>query len=170
VARTLLTAHVAAARAGLVLTDPRPGHVVLLDRGGVGLLGAGLARPVDRGRVGAAVAALVAWRAGDQDGFAAALADGLGLLPREDALKAYAFSAVVLGDVLSGEARLDGPALAVIGERAAEHLPAGMTLAAALTPHPQDLAVARSSAQLASVLAALGATEDWGGLVLEAHG
>ena len=31
----------------LVLTDPRPGHVVLMDKGQVGLLGAGLARPVD---------------------------------------------------------------------------------------------------------------------------
>jgi predicted unusual protein kinase regulating ubiquinone biosynthesis (AarF/ABC1/UbiB family) len=169
VARTLVAAHATAARAGLALTDPRPGHVVLLDRGGVGLLGAGLARPVDRARVAGAVAALAAWRAGDQDGFAAALAGGLGLLPEAEALKAYAFSAVVLGDALSGEARLDGPALAVIGERAAEHATAGMTLAAVATPHPHDLAITRSVLQLACVLALLGATEDWGGLILEAH-
>src|SRR4051794_24010785 len=60
VARTLVAAHVTAARAGLILTDPRPGHVVLLDTGGVGLLGAGLARPVDRDRVTAGLETLVA--------------------------------------------------------------------------------------------------------------
>src|ERR1700712_2174012 len=37
VATTLVTAHVVAARAGLVLTDPRPEHVVLLPEGGIGL-------------------------------------------------------------------------------------------------------------------------------------
>jgi hypothetical protein len=168
VARTLVTAHMAAARAGLVLTDPRPGHVVLLDQGGVGLLGAGLARPVDRDRVTVALEALVAFRSGDQDGFAATVADRLGLLPTSDAIKTYAFASVVLGDVLNGEARLDGPALAAIGERAIEHLTAGLSLAATVTPHPHDLAVARSIGQLASVLSRLDATEDWGGLMLEA--
>src|SRR4051794_24088486 len=167
VARTLVAAHMAAARAGLILTDPRPGHVVLLDGGGVGLLGAGLARGVERDRVTAGLEALTAWRAGDQDAFAATLAERLDLLPGADALKAYAWSAVVLGDVLSGEARLDGPALAGMGDRALKHLTGGLSLAAAVTPHPHDLAVARSVAQLASVLALLGATEDWGGLMLE---
>jgi hypothetical protein len=168
VARTLVAAHVAAARAGLVLTDPRPGHVVLLDAGGVGLLGAGVARPVDRDRVAAALDVLVAWRAGDQDAFAAIVADRLGLLPAADAIKAYGLAAVVLGDVLSGEAHLDGPALAAIGGRALEHLTAALTLAAVVTPHAHDLAVARSIGQLASVLSRLAATEDWGGLMLEA--
>jgi predicted unusual protein kinase regulating ubiquinone biosynthesis (AarF/ABC1/UbiB family) len=168
VARTLVAAHVAAARAGLTLTDPRPGHVVLLDAGGVGLLGAGVARPVDRDRVTAALDALVAYRSGDQDGFAAIVADRLRLLPTSDALKASALSAVILGDLLSGEARLDGPALAGVIQRALDHLTAGLSLAATVTPHPHDLAVARSIGQLATVLARLGATEDWGGLMLEA--
>ena len=168
VARTLVAAHVAAARAGLILTDPRPGHVVLLDSGGVGLLGAGVARPVDRDRVGVALDALVAYRAGDQDGFAAVVADRLQLLPTGDALKASALSAVILGDLLSGEARLDGPALAGVIQRALEHLTAGLALAATVTPHPHDLAIARSIGQLASVVARLDATEDWGGLMLEA--
>lgn len=168
VARTLVAAHVAAARAGLILTDPRPGHVVLLDAGGVGLLGAGVARPVDRDRVSAALDALVAYRAGDQDGFAAVVADRLQLLPTGDALKASALSAVILGDLLSGEARLDGPALAGVIQRALEHLTAGLALAATVTPHPHDLAIARSIGQLASVVARLDATEDWGGLMLEA--
>jgi hypothetical protein len=168
VARTLVAAHVAAARAGLTLTDPRPGHVVLLDAGGVGLLGAGVARPVERDRVAAALDALVAYRSGDQDGFAAIVADRLRLLPTPDALKASALSAVILGDLLSGEARLDGPALAGVIQRALDHLTAGLSLAATVTPHPHDLAVARSIGQLATVLARLGATEDWGGLMLEA--
>jgi hypothetical protein len=168
VARTLVAAHVTAARAGLVLTDPRPGHVVLMPGGRVGLLGAGLVRPVDRDRSAAALETLVAWRAGDQDGFGALVAGRLGLLPGSDAIKAYGLAAVVLGDVLGGEATLDGPVLAAIGERALEHLGAALQLAATVTPHPHDLAVARSIGQLASVLARLGATEDWGALMLAA--
>jgi hypothetical protein len=166
VARTLVAAHVTAARAGLVLTDPRPGHVVLLPKGAVGLLGTGLARPVDRARTTTALEALVAWRAGDQDGFAAVVSGGLGLLPEADAIKAYGLAAVVLGDVLSGPATLDGPALAAIAERGLDHLTAALKLAATVTPHPHDLAVLRSVGQLASVLARLRATEDWGALML----
>jgi predicted unusual protein kinase regulating ubiquinone biosynthesis (AarF/ABC1/UbiB family) len=165
VARTLVAAHVTAARAGLVLTDPRPGHVVLLKGGGVGLLGAGLVRPVDRDRTAAALEVLVAWRAGDQDAFAALVADRLELLPSADAIKAYGLAAVVLGDVLGGDATLDGPALAAIAERGLDHLTAALQLAATVTPHPHDLAVVRSVGQLASLLARLGATEDWGALL-----
>jgi len=167
-ARTLVAAHVAAARGGLVLTDPRPGHVVLLAGGGVGLLGAGLARAVDRERTTAALETLVAWRAGDQDAFAARMAGGgLGLLPEDDALKAPALAAVVLGDILTGPTTLDGPALAAIADRALHHLGAALQLAATVTPHPHDLAVARSVGQLAGVLSRLGATEDWGALMLD---
>jgi hypothetical protein len=166
VARTLVAAHVAAARAGLVLTDPRPGHVVVMKGGKVGLLGAGLARPANRDRVAAALEALVAWRAGDQDGFAAIVADRLALLPSTDALKAYGLAAVVLGEILNGATTLDGPALAAIAERALDHLTAALQLAATVTPRPDDLAMLRSVGQLASVLARLGATEDWGGLML----
>jgi ABC1 atypical kinase-like domain len=169
VARTLVGAHVAAARAGIVLTDPRPGHVVLLDRGGVGLLGTGVARPADKARVAAALDALVAYRSEDQDGFATIVAQRLGLLPERDAVKAYGLGGVIVGDLATaGEARLDGPALAGVAARAFDHIPAGLSLAATVTPQPGDLAVARSVGQLASVLSRLGATEDWGGLVLEA--
>jgi hypothetical protein len=166
VARMLVAAHVAAARAGLVLTDPRPGHVVVMKGGKVGLLGTGLARPADRDRVTAALEALVAWRAGDQDGFAAVVADRLALLPAADALKAYGLAAVVLGEILNGAITLDGPALAAIAERGLDHLTAALQLAATVTPQPHDLAIARSVGQLASVLARLGATEDWGALML----
>jgi predicted unusual protein kinase regulating ubiquinone biosynthesis (AarF/ABC1/UbiB family) len=166
VARTLVAAHVTAARAGLVLTDPRPGHVVLMAEGQVGLLGTGLARPVARDRTAVALEALVAWRAGDQDGFATIVADRLGLLPTTDAIKAYGLAAIVLGDILNGPATLDGPTLAAIAERGLDHLTAALQLAATVTPHPHDLAVLRSVGQLAAVLARLGATEDWGALML----
>lgn len=168
VARTLVAAHVAAARAGFVLTDARPGHVVLLDRDGVGLLGAGLARPADKARVAAALDALVAFRSEDQDGFAEIVSGRLALLPEGDAIKAYGLGAVLLDGLVSGEARLDGPALAGVTARALDHLTAGLALAATVTPAPGDLAVARSVGQLAGVLSRLGATADWGGLVLEA--
>ena len=56
VARTLLAAHADAARAGLVLTDARPNHVVLLHDGGIGLLGTGGAAAVDRERVARQIA------------------------------------------------------------------------------------------------------------------
>jgi hypothetical protein len=47
-ARVLVAAHAAAAQAGIVLLDARPGHVLALRDGRVGMLGAGVARPVDR--------------------------------------------------------------------------------------------------------------------------
>jgi predicted unusual protein kinase regulating ubiquinone biosynthesis (AarF/ABC1/UbiB family) len=166
VAHILVAAHVGAAHAGLVLTDPRPGHVVLMTKRRVGLLGTGLARPVDRARTAAALEALVAWRAGDQDGFATIVANRLDLLPAADAIKAYELATIVLGDVLSGPATLDGPTLAAIAERGFDHLTAALGLAATVTPQPHDLAVVRSIGQLASVLARLGATEDWGALML----
>jgi predicted unusual protein kinase regulating ubiquinone biosynthesis (AarF/ABC1/UbiB family) len=166
VARTLVAAHITAARAGLVLTDARPGHVMVMDNGAVALLGAGLVRPVDRDRTAAALEALVAWRAGDQDAFAAIVAGRLGLLPTADAIKAYGLATVVLRDMLSGDATLDGPALAAIAERALDHLAPALQLAATVTPDPHDLAVVRSIGQLASVLARLGATEDWGALMV----
>jgi hypothetical protein len=168
VARVLVTAHVTAARAGLAMTDARPGHVLLLDDGRVGLLGAGVARPVDRARVASALEALVHLRAGDQDAFATAVADVLGVLPSVDAIKAYALISIVVGDLLLAPATLDEPALAAVAERALDHLGGGLALADVLTPRPGDLAAARSLGQVAALLSRLGATEDWGSLILEA--
>ncbi|HMJ35026.1 MAG TPA: AarF/ABC1/UbiB kinase family protein [Baekduia sp.] len=168
VARTLVAAHVTAARGGIALTDLRPGHVVLLADGRVGLLGAGVTRPADRDRVAGALDALCRLREGDQEGFAAAVADGLGLLPASAALKAYALTGAIAGELLMGKARLDGPALASAAEHALDHLGGGLALAADVTPQPGDLAAARSVGQVAAVLSRLGATEDWGALMLAA--
>jgi hypothetical protein len=54
VSRVLIAAHVTAARAGFALLDARPGHVIPLTDGRIGLLGVGVARAVDRERAGAA--------------------------------------------------------------------------------------------------------------------
>jgi predicted unusual protein kinase regulating ubiquinone biosynthesis (AarF/ABC1/UbiB family) len=169
VARTLVAAHVTAARAGLALTDARPSHVVLLRGGDVGLLGAGIARPVDRERIDAALDALAALRAGDEDAFAAVVADRLGLLPPVPAREAYRLVLDITGDLLTGRARLDAAALKAVGERALRRLDAGLELAAVVTPQPPDLATARSFGQVTALLARLAATEDWGALILAAR-
>jgi hypothetical protein len=167
VARVLVAAHMASARGGIVLTDPRPGHVLLLPDGRVGLLGAGVARPADRDRVGFALEARARLREGDQDGFTGAVSDGLGVLPAGAALKAYALISTLAGELLLGPALLDGPALAVVAERALDHLGEALALADELTPQPGDLAAVRSLAQLTALLSRLGVTEDWGALMLE---
>jgi predicted unusual protein kinase regulating ubiquinone biosynthesis (AarF/ABC1/UbiB family) len=167
-ARLLVTAHVTAARGGIALTDLRPGHVLLLPDGRVGLLGAGVSRPANRERVAALLQALTRLRDGDQDGFTTTVSEGLALLPTDRALQAYALISTLAGELLLGEARLDGPALAATAERALEHLDGLLALAEAITPQPGDLAVARSFGQVAALLSRLGATEDWGALMLAA--
>ncbi len=62
----LIHAHVSAARdAGIAMLDARPGHVVVLGDGRLGLLGAGVARQVDPERVRLALVALAALRDDD---------------------------------------------------------------------------------------------------------
>jgi hypothetical protein len=140
---------------------------VLLDGGGVGLLGAGVARPVDRDRVDAALDALAALRAGDQDAFAAVVAGRLGLLPADAARRAYGLVLEVGGDLLTGPATLDGAALKAVWQRALRRLDAALDLAAVVTPAAADASAARSLLQATALLARLGATEDWGALILE---
>jgi hypothetical protein len=164
-ARTLLAAHVTAARAGIALTDPRPSHVILLAGGDVGLLGTGAARPVDRERVAAGLDAAAALRAGDEDAFADAVAGRLRLLPDPAARKAYVLLGELLDGLLSGPATLDAAALRGIAERAVRRLDPLVDLAAVVTPRPADLGAARSLLQLAALLARLEATEDWGALL-----
>jgi predicted unusual protein kinase regulating ubiquinone biosynthesis (AarF/ABC1/UbiB family) len=166
-ARTLVAAHLAAARGGLVLTDPRPSHVLVRADGTLALLGTGAARPFPRERHAAYLSALAALRSTDQDAFAHAVAQDLQLLPPTDALKAYALVALLADGALTQPTRLD-PQLLLDGERRAlEHVGAGLALAATVTPDPADLALARSLGQLAATLAHLGTTEDWGELVLQ---
>jgi predicted unusual protein kinase regulating ubiquinone biosynthesis (AarF/ABC1/UbiB family) len=169
VARTLVRVFVGAPRAiGLVLANPRPNDVVLLDGGRIGLIGPGAARAVPRERIDFWITTLEALQSGDADGFAATLADS-GLLPRDAAAEAYEHVQATLGPLLlSGPARLDDDALAAAGERAWDRLGALMDLAGRATPDPADLWPLRMLGQLAATLAPLGAEEDWLALGLEA--
>jgi hypothetical protein len=169
VARILVAAHAAAARAGLVLPDARPNHVVLLAGGRVGLLGTGMARPLDRDRAKAALDALDALRSDDTAAFTTAVADRLGVLPPAAADEAYTLIGELAGDLLSGPARLDDAALAAAGERALGRMREGLAIAAVGRPQPADLAAARSLGQLAALLARLGVSDDWGARLLEAR-
>jgi predicted unusual protein kinase regulating ubiquinone biosynthesis (AarF/ABC1/UbiB family) len=157
-ARALVAAHVAAARAGLALLDARPGHVVVLPDGRIGLLGIGLARPVDRTRVGLALDALAALRGGDRDAFAHAV-ESAGALT--EGATAYGLAQSVLGSLVEGAAKLDAASL----RRALREAAPALTLATQAMPHPDDPHLARAAGQLLATLARLEATADWPALV-----
>jgi predicted unusual protein kinase regulating ubiquinone biosynthesis (AarF/ABC1/UbiB family) len=163
VARLLVRVFVGAPRTlGMALANPRANDVVLLGDGAIGLIGPGAARRVGADRVDGWIAALEALRGGDADAFAAALGERLGLLPAPAALTAYEHVQIGLGPLLlSGPARLDDAALAAAGSRALPLLPEGARIATQATPDPADLWPLRMLGQLAPVLAALGAEEDW---------
>jgi predicted unusual protein kinase regulating ubiquinone biosynthesis (AarF/ABC1/UbiB family) len=169
VARALLGVFLGAPRAiGMTLANPRPNDVVLLDGGSVGLIGPGAARPVPREKVDGWIATLEAVGARDADGFAAALARQ-GLLPPDAGPAAFAHVDDVLGPLLaSGPAVLDDAALAAAGDRALARAEALVAIAGRATPDPADLWPLRTLAQLAALLATLGAEEDWLELALGA--
>jgi ABC1 atypical kinase-like domain len=161
VARVLLRAHLAAARAGVAPFDARPEHVVLLGGGRIGLLGAGAAAPIARRRVEAVLEALAAIGAGDAAALGRALDAELAVLGTPDAEVALTIARAVLGDLVDGPARLDAAALAAAGGRALEVGGALSRLARRATPAPEDGPLARMLGQLVLVLARLEASEDW---------
>jgi ubiquinone biosynthesis protein len=133
--RVLVAAHVTAARAGMALLDPRPGHIVALADGRIGLLGVGVARPVDRERVALVLDALMALRDKDEPAFTRATRDVVGT-------GAYGLAESALGPLMRGRARLD------------ERVAAALALVPRVDPHPDDVWLARSAVQLAATLAA----------------
>jgi hypothetical protein len=153
-ARALVEAHAHAARSGLALMDARPGHVLVLNDGRIGLLGVGIARAVDRGHVDRARAAAAALREQDRPAFAEALAE---LAPAS----AYEVAREALGPLATGRALLDATALRAVAVAA----PQAFALVAQLSPAPDDLWLGRAAAQLAATLAVLGAEHDWLALV-----
>lgn len=164
-AATLLRAHAAVARAGWVLYDVTPSHVLVLDDGTLGLLGTGKAAPVDAGRVALAREAVRAARADDPGAFAATVS---GLLPEEQARRAHALGQELGAPLLDGPAALDARLAARTIARAADRIPEGLAIGAAATPAPGDVAAGRGLGQLAATLARLGQTEDWPALALDA--
>ena len=168
VAELLVTAHLVAWReAGLVLTDARPSHVILLDGGGIGLLGAGLARPLSRDRMPLHLAAVAALRGDDQTAFVAAV-KALQLLDGETAARAFALLREVLGPFATGETKLDAAALEQLSQRAYRRAADLLALGARATPEPADLAAGRMLGQLTATLARIGATADWPALAARA--
>jgi hypothetical protein len=169
VARALVAFHFGAPRAvGLVPADPRADHVVLLQGdGGIGLLGTGAARSVDRARHDGGLDALAALRAGDADAFAAAVA-GLGLLPPAEARSAFDVLMPLVGDLVGVPVRLDAVVLADRADRALRALPDALPLLARVTPDRADLWPLRMFTQLGALLARLEVSADWGALALKA--
>ena len=162
-ARALVEAHRAAVfEAGLAPVDPRPSHVVV-DGDTIGLLGLGVARPVDKKRAETALQSLRALASGSGE-FASTVA-GSGLLDEEVAGEAEPLLRAVLAGLVDGPARLDADALRALAERAAGATPALARVAMAAAPQPADLALGRMLGQLVGVLGRLGAREDWVALV-----
>jgi predicted unusual protein kinase regulating ubiquinone biosynthesis (AarF/ABC1/UbiB family) len=160
-ARTLVEAFRAAALgAGLAPIDPRPSHVIVRGDGTLGLLGAGVARPVERDRAALALDALNALGAAVEAAFTTALSRS-GIVPAADAAVAFAALRTVLADFLDGPAKLDAPTLSRAAGRGVDALPDLVRIGSAAAPQPQDLALGRMLVQLVGVLARLEATEDW---------
>lgn len=146
--------------AGLAPIDPRPSHVLVRRDGSLGLLGAGIARPVERERAQQALDALDALASDDPAAFAKVVASSR-ILPAAEAREAHGVLRDLLDGLLDGPARLDAAALLGITDRALAATPRLFALAAAASPQPQDLALGRMLGQLVAVLARFGATEDW---------
>lgn len=149
-ARVLVEAHLRAAKEGLALMDARPGHVLVVDDGRIGLLGVGIARAVNRASVERGLAAAAAMRGQDHKAFAKAVED---LAPAA----AYDVAAAALGPLATGSARLDAAAL----RAAAETAPQAFGLVAQVRPTPDDMWLGRAAAQLIATLARLRAEHDW---------
>ena len=96
------------------------------------------------------------------------VADELAVLDAAAARDAHGVLRAVLGPVLEGPYRLDGPALAALGVRARERAGALLAIAARATPEPSDLAAARALGQLAATLSRLAPELDWVALAREA--
>lgn len=160
-AHALVAVHRAAALdAGLALVDPRPSHVVVAPDGTLGLLGLGVARPVDRDRARLALDAFAALAGDDAVRFGEAV-DASGVLPGAVASEALPVLRAIAGDLVTGPATLDAAALRQAGDRAARATPALVRLASAAAPRPEDLTLGRMLGQLIALLARLEAHENW---------
>jgi hypothetical protein len=149
--------------AGLAPVDLRASHVVV-DGPDIALLGMGLARPVDRLRAQQAVDAFAAVADATRPAFVSALT-AMDLLDGPGAAEAFGVARRVLGELLDGPALLDAAALRDVFARAADEASSFLRVATAASPHPEDLALARSLGQLLAVLSRLKVAEDWAALI-----
>jgi predicted unusual protein kinase regulating ubiquinone biosynthesis (AarF/ABC1/UbiB family) len=151
--------------AGLAPFDIRASHVLVRDDGSLGLLGLGVARPVDRERARLGLDGLAALRAGDEAAFGRVVSE-LEVLPSDRAGDVFAVLRAVGGELADGPATLDAGAIRALGTRAARETRTLAGFAMAGSPRPEDLPLARMLGQLVAVLARLGATEDWAEVAL----
>lgn len=167
-ATALIHAHVSAARdAGLALLDARPGHIVALPDGRVGLLGAGVARQVDPVRARLALDALAALR-DDAPAALAAAAEASAMVPVDAARVAHDPLREIAAPIASGPMVLDAEALTALADRGDAQAPSLLRLVPEVAATADDLWLTRSTAQLLAVLARLGAEADWARAALDA--
>ena len=137
-ARTLVAAHVAAARAGIALSTPGPGTSSSSPVGR-----SACSAPGWRGR-STAIASDTRWtrspalRADDAQAFAQAVA-AAGVLPPELRRRAHALARSALGPLAAGKPKLDAAVLRAVAVRGAGIAPAVFELVPQAEPHPDDL-------------------------------
>jgi predicted unusual protein kinase regulating ubiquinone biosynthesis (AarF/ABC1/UbiB family) len=161
VARRLVTVFCGAPGAlGMVLADARAAETYVSPAGEVTLQWVGAGREVDPLRLEAAVGAAQALRIDDPEAFALAL-KAMGLLERDDALRAHALLRELLGPLVTGPALLDADAVRAAGDRALDRADELLGLAMRVHAQPEDLWGLRALAHTISLLAQVGAEEDW---------
>lgn len=166
-ATALVHAHVTAARdAGLALLDARPGHVVVLRDGRIGLLGAGVARQVSPARAKVALDALKALR-DDVPSALAAAAEAAAMVPADAARAAHLPLRAIAAPLVDGPAVVDADAIAALTTRGDEHAPPLLRLAPEIAATADDLWIARATGQLVGLVARLGAELDLARAALE---
>lgn len=172
VARTVLRFALGLPRtAGIVHADLDPANIIVTDAaaGAIAVVDFGASRRVHADRLDHGLAALAALRDDDEAAFAAAVVDGLGVLPDAGrAATALRLGREIAGDLLTGPATLDAAALLGLAERAEARLKVGYELALAATLDPQDLWALRMLGTLVATLARLEVREDWIALALDA--
>ena len=162
-ARALVAAHLTAARAGLILIDPRPNHVLLLPGGAVGLLGdrhRGGGRPRAAGcaarRCPPRCATRIPRRSRRSSAIGSASSPARRRPPRRTPSSARCsgrWSPARCGSTAARRGR-SASARSTSCPRRSRCLAAG-------SPDPADVWLARGTFQLAAVLAQVGARADW---------
>lgn len=166
-ATALVHAHVTAARdAGIALLDARPGHIVVLGDGRIGLLGAGVARQVSPERTRLGLDALAALRE-DAPAALAAAAEAAAMVSADAARAAHQPLRAIAAPLVEGVVRLDAGAIVALATRGDEHAAALLRLAPEVAAIADDLWIARATAQVVGLVARLDAEFDLARVALE---
>jgi hypothetical protein len=160
-ARRLLVFALGSARSGVVHADLHPEDVLVQADGRVAIVDFGATRTVAPERVAASLAAVEAFAAEDETGFATAV-EQLGWLGAAAVSTALGLARRALGELAGpGSVRLDSGAVLAARERLFDEPAAIVELILAGVLPPEDLWPARGVAQLFGTIARVGATGDW---------